>query len=205
MRVQPAAGAVEVRAAAGDAWPGLQGREGVGMITGRCLCGEARYRSPGPTLFAIVCHCRDCQRASGSAGVPVMGVSRGPFASEGPIKQVRTRGGSGHPAVRHICAQCGACCSGRPSRPPTWSRSMRAASTIPRFSSRARPSSSGNGHRGRGWPPISWSTSRCPRKRAEPADDRPGPECTPRCRKVDFDRGFGSSGPAGTPRDFGHL
>lgn len=88
------------------------------MITGRCLCGEARYRSPGPTLFAIVCHCRDCQRASGSAGVPVMGVSRGPFASEGPIKQVRTRGGSGHPAVRHICAQCGSLLFGTPESAP---------------------------------------------------------------------------------------
>lgn len=88
------------------------------MITGRCLCGAARYESSGPGLFSIVCHCRDCQRASGSGGVPVLGVPRGSFTSIGPIKQVRTKGGSGHPAVRNVCIECGSLLFGTPESAP---------------------------------------------------------------------------------------
>lgn len=88
------------------------------MLTGRCLCGAAGYESPGPALFSIVCHCRDCQRASGSGGVPVLGVARSSFASTGPIKQIRTKGGSGHPAVRNICMECGSLLFGTPESAP---------------------------------------------------------------------------------------
>lgn len=77
-----------------------------------------QYQSPGPVLFAIVCHCRDCQRASGSGGVPVLGVPRASFDSAGPIKQVRTKGGSGHPAVRNICLECGSLLFGTPESAP---------------------------------------------------------------------------------------
>jgi hypothetical protein len=69
-------------------------------------------------LFSIVCHCRDCQRASGSGGVPVLGVGRASFAGFGPIKQVRTKGGSGHSAVRNICAECGSLLFGTPDSAP---------------------------------------------------------------------------------------
>lgn len=89
-------------------------------MTGQCLCGMTRYESPGPALFSIVCHCRDCQRASGSGGVPVLGVPRASFGSTGPIRQVRTKGGSGHAAVRNICTECGSLLFGTPSRPRNW-------------------------------------------------------------------------------------
>lgn len=88
------------------------------MIKGRCLCGAANYESPGPGLFSIVCHCRDCQRASGSGGVPELGVGRASFAANGPIKQVRTRGSSGHSAVRNICIDCGSLLLGTPESAP---------------------------------------------------------------------------------------
>lgn len=84
------------------------------MITGRCLCGAVQYQSPGPALFSIICYCRDCQRASGSGGVPVLGVERASFASTGPIRQGRTLGGSGQMAVRNFCAECGSMLFGTP-------------------------------------------------------------------------------------------
>ncbi|MFC3816390.1 GFA family protein [Lysobacter sp. GCM10012299] len=69
-------------------------------------------------MFSTVCHCRDCQRASGSGGVPVLGVARSSFVSRGPIKQVRTKGGSGHAAVRNFCMECGSLLYGTPESAP---------------------------------------------------------------------------------------
>lgn len=84
------------------------------MITGRCLCGAVAYRSPGPALFSVVCHCRDCQRATGSGGVPVLGVPRSSFTCSGPVRQSRTPGGSGLMAVRNFCGECGSMLFGTP-------------------------------------------------------------------------------------------
>lgn len=88
------------------------------MFTGRCLCGACRYESPGPALFSVICHCRDCQRTSGSGGVPVLGVPNTSFASTGPIRQSRVTGGSGMPAVRNFCAECGSLLFGTPESAP---------------------------------------------------------------------------------------
>jgi len=37
------------------------------VITGGCLCGEVRYQLNGPPIDMGTCHCRNCQRWSGSA------------------------------------------------------------------------------------------------------------------------------------------
>ena len=36
---------------------------------GRCACGAVRYRLAGDPLFVHCCHCRNCQRQTGSAFV----------------------------------------------------------------------------------------------------------------------------------------
>ena len=77
------------------------------MFTGQCLCGAVEYSSTGPALFSAICHCRDCQRASASGGVPVLGVSKESFTWSGPVKQSRVKGGSGLSAVRNFCSECG--------------------------------------------------------------------------------------------------
>ena len=88
------------------------------MFTGRCLCGAVHYSSTGPALFSVICHCRDCQRASGSGGVPVMGVLKESFVCSGPVKQSRTTGSSGLPAVRNFCSECGSLLFGTPESAP---------------------------------------------------------------------------------------
>ena len=88
------------------------------MLTGRCLCGAVQYQSAGPILFSAICHCRDCQRASGSGGVPMLGVPKASFAFSGPVKESRTKGGSGQPAVRNFCSECGSLLFGTPESDP---------------------------------------------------------------------------------------
>ena len=36
-------------------------------MQGRCACGEVRYRMNGKPMFVHCCHCRWCQRETGSA------------------------------------------------------------------------------------------------------------------------------------------
>jgi hypothetical protein len=88
------------------------------MFIGHCLCGAVQYNSAGPALFSVICHCRDCQRASGTGGVPVVGVPRESFSCSGPVKQSRVVGGSGLTAVRHFCSECGSLLFGAPESAP---------------------------------------------------------------------------------------
>ena len=39
------------------------------LAKGGCACGQLRYRLQLPALFVHCCHCRDCQRQTGSAFV----------------------------------------------------------------------------------------------------------------------------------------
>ncbi len=38
-------------------------------LEGRCACGAVAYRLAGEPMFVHCCHCRDCQRQTGSAFV----------------------------------------------------------------------------------------------------------------------------------------
>lgn len=84
------------------------------MITGGCLCGAVRYEAAGEPLFAVHCHCRDCQRASGTGHVPVMGVAKARFRVTGETKSYAATGSSGHRAIRHFCPVCGSLLFGTP-------------------------------------------------------------------------------------------
>ena len=84
------------------------------MITGGCLCGAVRYESDGIALFSVLCHCRDCQRSSGSGHVPVMGVSKAMFRVAGETRGHAIIGGSQLKTTRHFCPTCGSLLFGTP-------------------------------------------------------------------------------------------
>jgi hypothetical protein len=83
-------------------------------MTGGCSCGRVRYEAGGEPLFGVICYCKDCQRASGAIGVPVMGVLRAGFHVSGEPKAHTQQGGSGSQAVRHFCPDCGSLLFGTP-------------------------------------------------------------------------------------------
>lgn len=88
------------------------------VLTGGCACGAVRYESRGEPLVQLICHCRDCQRASGTGGVPIMAVPKSGFSVTGETKGFAKEGGSGRPAVRHFCPQCGSLLFGMPEIAP---------------------------------------------------------------------------------------
>lgn len=90
-------------------------------ITGGCQCGAVRFEAEGEPAFSSNCHCRDCQRASGSAYLPVMGFPKDAVRVTGEVKYFQRQGDSGAFESEGFCPECGA---RRQSRRP---RAVRAA------------------------------------------------------------------------------
>jgi hypothetical protein len=75
---------------------------------GGCLCGKIRYAAKSPPTRVTVCHCRFCQRATGSAYMvePIFG--KADFAVTGQSKIYRLQSaGSGKTVSVHFCDACG--------------------------------------------------------------------------------------------------
>lgn len=77
-------------------------------MTGGCKCGAVRYEVDGDPLFSSNCHCRDCQRATGSAFMPVAGFPEDLVHVTGAVKYFRRTGDSGAAVAEAFCPECGA-------------------------------------------------------------------------------------------------
>lgn len=74
---------------------------------GGCLCGAVRYTVAGDPMIVAICHCRNCQRQSGSAFSIVGAVLDAAYTQTGVTKVFEDRGESGQAVMRHFCAHCG--------------------------------------------------------------------------------------------------
>jgi hypothetical protein len=80
----------------------------VPKFTGGCLCGRIRYSGEAEPLRMVACHCKDCQRNTGSAFLTVFGVPTGTFTVTGdPQTHTRPGGTTGKPLHRVFCPDCG--------------------------------------------------------------------------------------------------
>jgi hypothetical protein len=78
-------------------------------FVGGCACGAIRYECTAEPLYMGNCHCRDCQRATGSAYFPAVGVSETAFRlTTGAPASYEKLADSGNTMRRAFCAQCGA-------------------------------------------------------------------------------------------------
>lgn len=74
------------------------------MAAGGCYCGNIRYEITGEPLNAAICHCRDCQRHSGSASVAWIMLDQEDFeVTKGVLKTCEGKNG----ALRSFCGECG--------------------------------------------------------------------------------------------------
>jgi hypothetical protein len=76
-------------------------------IKGGCLCGAIRYTAEANPTSATVCHCRDCQKFTGSVFAALVRVPKDALTINGTLKTFSSIGGSGNPIFRHFCPECG--------------------------------------------------------------------------------------------------
>ncbi len=77
-------------------------------ITGGCLCGNIRYAVSQPIEKIIVCHCANCQKASGAgASHNVLLPTASVTLTRGQPKLFADKAASGNILKRYFCPDCG--------------------------------------------------------------------------------------------------
>jgi hypothetical protein len=75
---------------------------------GGCACGGIRYEFSAEPVASFNCHCRDCQRATGSAFAALLFVPKVAFAlSKGEPRFHSVTADSGNLVNRGFCPSCG--------------------------------------------------------------------------------------------------
>lgn len=88
-------------------------------ISGSCLCGSIRYRSDAEPEFIAVCHCKGCQKSSGSAFAVLIGVDKeSVIVEKGQLSTYETHPQEGVTVRRSFCGSCGSPIFSEPSRDP---------------------------------------------------------------------------------------
>ena len=76
---------------------------------GGCLCGDVRFSTTGDPLRTTICHCRFCQRFTGSAFLvePIFRAEDVTLTGAAPKVFARPSAGSGKQVSLNFCARCG--------------------------------------------------------------------------------------------------
>jgi len=77
-------------------------------ITASCTCGAVKFTAHSEPLIQFVCHCKDCQSATGLPFAGIVFFKRKHSDISGPLKQHTFVAASGNSTSRDACAQCGA-------------------------------------------------------------------------------------------------
>jgi hypothetical protein len=77
------------------------------QMNGGCLCGQIRYSALTEPAFVGVCHCKNCQKQSGTAFSVVVGIPKPAMSIQGQLKTYQDKGDSGQPVLRSFCPECG--------------------------------------------------------------------------------------------------
>ncbi len=78
------------------------------MITGSCLCGTIKYEADETQAGdALHCHCKDCQKVTGSGKATVVLFPQNAVTIEGAYKTYHKIGTDGSHVGRAFCPDCG--------------------------------------------------------------------------------------------------
>ncbi len=76
-------------------------------LNGGCQCGAVRYRIEGDPISLVACHCKECQRQSGSAFGMSLTVRTTDFKLTGDVTIYRRTADSGKYVNCAFCPTCG--------------------------------------------------------------------------------------------------
>jgi hypothetical protein len=76
-------------------------------ITGSCKCGMVRYEGSRIDAPMFRCHCRDCQKLTGSGHAEMIPLDRASFTISEACKIYKVTGGSGRPTYSGFYPNCG--------------------------------------------------------------------------------------------------
>jgi len=76
-------------------------------IEGGCLCGKVRYSADAEPTFVGVCHCKNCQKGTGTAFSVVVELPTPALSVQGALQTFTGRGDSGKATYRRFCPECG--------------------------------------------------------------------------------------------------
>ncbi len=88
---------------------------------GGCLCGAIRYEVAAPVERILMCHCRNCQKATGAgASANVVVPAAALTFSRGTPRLFSQQVDSGHTLHRAFCGDCGSPIYSRRDHVPDW-------------------------------------------------------------------------------------
>jgi hypothetical protein len=87
----------------------------VPQINGGCLCGQVRYSANAEPMFTGMCHCKTCQKESGSAFNIVIALPVSAVSIQGSPKVYTRTGDSGQPVAHRFCPNCGSTITSEPA------------------------------------------------------------------------------------------
>ncbi len=76
-------------------------------IKGGCLCGKVTYSANVEPIFVGICHCTNCQKATGSAFGTVLAIPTSALTVTGTTSRFDGKGDSGSATHRDFCPVCG--------------------------------------------------------------------------------------------------
>jgi hypothetical protein len=76
-------------------------------IAGGCLCGKVRYSAPGEPVLTAVCHCKNCQKQTGTSFSVIISVPSLALSVKGTLKTFDHTGDGEKPVHKNFCPDCG--------------------------------------------------------------------------------------------------
>lgn len=76
-------------------------------ITGGCACGKVRYSSGAAIEFSFQCHCRKCQRATGTGHSSAFALPAADVEMSGEIRYFKQSSDLGSATHSGFCPECG--------------------------------------------------------------------------------------------------
>lgn len=77
------------------------------FATGHCLCGAVTVAASAPPFRMVQCHCKDCQRATGTGHISNALFNESDVAMCGETSSHSVVADSGNTLTRHFCPTCG--------------------------------------------------------------------------------------------------